>query len=99
MEHFWSRVVATGGTGRKSDGRENGTMRPRSGSARVHVASLTLGATRTAQVPPSDRLVLAREERDRFGCEAYRGFPSSTAGALFPGSKLVEPQHEFLDLG
>jgi hypothetical protein len=50
---------------------------------------------RDSSVAPSNRLVLAREERDWFGCEPYRGFP----GSLFRGSELVEPQHEFLDLG
>ncbi len=40
-----------------------------------------------------------REEGDRFWCEAYRGFPSSMTEALARGSELVEPQHEFLDLG
>jgi hypothetical protein len=34
-----------------------------------------------------------------YGCEPYGGFPGSTAGALSRGSELVEPQHEFLDLG
>jgi hypothetical protein len=43
--------------------------------------------------------VLSHEESDRFGCEPHRGFPGSTAGALSRGSELVEPKHEFLDLG
>jgi hypothetical protein len=35
----------------------------------------------------------------RRGCGLEAGFPGSTAGALSRGSELVEPQHEFLDLG
>jgi hypothetical protein len=54
---------------------------------------------RDSSVPPSDGLVLAREEMDRFGCEPYRRFPGSTAGPLIRGSELVEPQNKFLDLG
>ena len=37
--------------------------------------------------------------RDRFGCEPYRCFPAPQPEPLFRGSELVEPQHEFLDLG
>jgi hypothetical protein len=31
--------------------------------------------------------------------DPYRGSSGSTAGALSRGGELVEPQHEFLDLG